>query len=38
MQLRAMAERIAQLEAESSTRGASSAAVDELPPNYTPGP
>ncbi|KAJ6555948.1 hypothetical protein B0H19DRAFT_1071091 [Mycena capillaripes] len=38
MQLRVMAERVAQLEAAISARGASSPPVDELPPNYTPGP
>ncbi|KAJ6528321.1 hypothetical protein DFH09DRAFT_1327723 [Mycena vulgaris] len=38
MQLRAMAERVAQLEAAMSARGASSPPGDELPPNYTPGP
>ncbi|KAJ6528374.1 hypothetical protein DFH09DRAFT_1094453 [Mycena vulgaris] len=38
MQLRAMAERVAQLEAAMSARGASSPPGDELPPNCTPGP
>jgi hypothetical protein len=38
MQLRTMAERVAQLEAAISARAASSPPVDELPPNYTQGP